>query len=154
MLVASALQVCSYFVLIDFWPCLVNPPSSSCFKNTLFRFLAMTMNRKPGVLPSAPNTVFPTQTELSGQTAQENRHGALVADKHFRHGWAELRCATWWVSKTWYECACSVVCDSLQPAPPPPWTAARQAPLSIEFSRQEYWSGLPFPSPLGMRKRM
>ena len=119
MLVASALQVCSYFVLIDFWPCLVNPPSSSCFKNTLFRFLAMTMNRKPGVLPSAPNTVFPTQTELSGQTAQENRHGALVADKHFRHGWAELRCATWWVSKTWYECACSVVCDSLRPAPRP-----------------------------------
>ena len=27
------------------------------------------------------------------------------------------------------------------------WTAARQAPLSMEFSRQEYWSGLPFPSP-------
>ena len=29
-----------------------------------------------------------------------------------------------------------------------PWTAACQAPLSMEFSRQEYWSGLPFPSPL------
>ena len=28
-----------------------------------------------------------------------------------------------------------------------PWTAARQAPVSVEFSRQEYWSGLPFPSP-------
>ena len=28
-----------------------------------------------------------------------------------------------------------------------PWTVARQAHLSIEFSRQEYWSGLPFPSP-------
>ena len=28
-----------------------------------------------------------------------------------------------------------------------PWTAARQAPLSMEFSKQEYWSGLPFPSP-------
>ena len=28
-----------------------------------------------------------------------------------------------------------------------PWTAARQAPLSMEFSRQEYWSGLPFPTP-------
>ena len=27
------------------------------------------------------------------------------------------------------------------------WTAARQAPLSVEFSGQEYWSGLPFPSP-------
>ena len=28
-----------------------------------------------------------------------------------------------------------------------PWTVARQAPLSMRFSRQEYWSGLPFPSP-------
>ena len=27
------------------------------------------------------------------------------------------------------------------------WTAAHQAPLSVEFSRQEYWSGLPCPSP-------
>ena len=27
------------------------------------------------------------------------------------------------------------------------WTVARQAPLSMEFSRQEYWSGLPCPSP-------
>ena len=28
-----------------------------------------------------------------------------------------------------------------------PWTEAHQGPLSMEFSRQEYWSGLPFPSP-------
>ena len=28
-----------------------------------------------------------------------------------------------------------------------PWTVACQAPLSMEFSRQEYWSGLPFPFP-------
>ena len=28
-----------------------------------------------------------------------------------------------------------------------PWTVARQAPLSLGFLRQEYWSGLPFPSP-------
>ena len=27
------------------------------------------------------------------------------------------------------------------------WTVAQQAPLSMELSRQEYWSGLPFPSP-------
>ena len=27
------------------------------------------------------------------------------------------------------------------------WTVAYQAPQSMEFSRQEYWSGLPFPSP-------
>ena len=36
----------------------------------------------------------------------------------------------------------SVMSDSVNP-----WTVARQAPLSMGFSRQEYWSGLPFPSP-------
>ena len=30
-----------------------------------------------------------------------------------------------------------------------PWTAAHQAPLSMGFSRREYWCGLPFPSPKG-----
>ena len=34
------------------------------------------------------------------------------------------------------------LCDSVAS-----WTVACQAPLSIEFSRQQYWSGLPFPSP-------
>ena len=28
-----------------------------------------------------------------------------------------------------------------------PWTVACQAPLSVGFSRHEYWNGLPFPSP-------
>ena len=36
-----------------------------------------------------------------------------------------------------------VVSDSLQP----PWAVARQAPVFMGFSRHEYWSGLPFPSP-------
>ena len=31
-----------------------------------------------------------------------------------------------------------------------PWTVAHQAPPSTEFSRQEYWSGLPFPSPVDL----
>ena len=35
---------------------------------------------------------------------------------------------------------CPTLCD--------PWTVAHQAPLSMGFPRQEYWSGLPFP-PLG-----
>ena len=34
---------------------------------------------------------------------------------------------------------CPVLCD--------PWTEAQEAPLSMGFSRQEYWNGLPFPSP-------
>ena len=31
-----------------------------------------------------------------------------------------------------------------------PWTVAYQAPPSMGFSRQEYWSGLPLPSPVGI----
>ena len=33
-----------------------------------------------------------------------------------------------------------------------PWTAAHQAPPSMGFSRQEYWSGVPLPSPFSMYK--
>ena len=43
---------------------------------------------------------------------------------------------------TWWWCSRSVVSDSVTP-----WTVAYQAPLSMGFSRQEYWSRLPFPSP-------
>ena len=34
-----------------------------------------------------------------------------------------------------------------------PWTAAYQAPLSMGFSRQEYWSAVPLPSPTGHHTR-
>ena len=36
------------------------------------------------------------------------------------------------------------------PTPATPWTVACQAPLSMRFSRQEYWSELLFPSPGGL----
>ena len=36
---------------------------------------------------------------------------------------------------------CLTLCDPMD------WTVAYQAPQSMEFSRPEYWSGLPFPSP-------
>ena len=42
-------------------------------------------------------------------------------------------------------CACSVVCHVQLFVIP--WTVVCQIPLSMEFCRQEYWSGLPFPPP-------
>ena len=42
---------------------------------------------------------------------------------------------------------CVHVCTVLSGFLGPPWTEARQAPLSMGFPRQEYWSGLPFPPP-------
>ena len=49
----------------------------------------------------------------------------------------------------------SNVCDScsVMPDSATPWTIACQAPLFMEFSRQDYWSGLPFPSPKYLLKR-
>ena len=41
-----------------------------------------------------------------------------------------------------YMYACSLISDSASP-----WTVDHQAALSMEVSRQEFWSGLPFPTP-------
>ena len=43
-----------------------------------------------------------------------------------------------------YACTCVL---SHVPLFVTPWTVVRQAPLSMEFSSQKYWSGLPFPTP-------
>ena len=58
---------------------------------------------------------------------------------------------TWLLEKTWFwlygkwKWSHSVVSDFAIP-----WTVVYQASLSMGFSRQEYWSGLPFPSPGGL----
>ena len=44
-------------------------------------------------------------------------------------------------------CCCCLVAQSCLDTFATSGTAAQQDPLSIEFPRQEYWSGLPFPSP-------
>ena len=44
-------------------------------------------------------------------------------------------------------CVCVRVCAQSCSILEAPWTVAHPAPLSMEFSRQEYWSGMPFPSP-------
>ena len=51
---------------------------------------------------------------------------------------------TWNITNALWKWKCySVMSDSLWP----PWTVAWQVPLSMEFSRQEYWGGFPFPFP-------
>ena len=48
-----------------------------------------------------------------------------------------------------FVCVCVYVCviHSVMSDSVTPWTVASQAPLSMGFFRQEYWSGLPFPLP-------
>ena len=64
----------------------------------------------------------------------------LWTSEHHLLLWAHLWCPLW--SHGEVKWSHSVVSDSEIP-----WTAALQAPPSMGFSRQEYWSGLPFPSP-------
>ena len=55
-------------------------------------------------------------------------------------------CLLHWQVNSWplsYQCVCSVLSDSFAT----PRTIAHEVPLSMEFSRQEYCSGLPLPSP-------
>ena len=76
--------------------------------------------------------------------------------------WAEVLCSTWGLPESKLETVfCSgrrilIHCgggvggglvDKSFPTLATPWTVACQAPLSVGFSRQEYWSGLPFPPP-------
>ena len=46
-----------------------------------------------------------------------------------------------------YQHVCMLGCSVMSNSFETPWTVALQAPLSMGFSRQEYWSDLPFPSP-------
>ena len=57
---------------------------------------------------------------------------------------AQSRCTVLQVTRAQHEEAKSLSRVQLFATP---WTVACQAPLSMGFSRQEYWNGLPFPSP-------
>ena len=59
----------------------------------------------------------------------------------FEHYFASI----WKWSESEVAQSCPTLCDPIDSSPP--LTVAQQAPLSMGFSRQEYWSGLPFPSP-------
>jgi len=52
----------------------------------------------------------------------------------------------YWQRK-WYVKSCMLSCSVMSDSLWPPWTVVHQAPPSMGFSWQEYWSGLPFPPP-------
>ena len=80
----------------------------------------------------------PTPVFLPGESQEWGSLRAAV------YGVAQSRTQLKWLSSWQYllYVSRSVVSDSATP-----WIGARQAPLSLGFSRQEYWSGLPFPAP-------
>ena len=78
--------------------------------------------RGPGFDPWSGNEVLHAATKT--QCSQVNKYLAITKKPIER---AQLLSCVWFFAT--------------------PWTIARQAPLFMEFSRREYWSGLPCPSP-------
>ena len=86
---------------------------------------------------------------VKGLSEQRQVHEEKKGGMPFhRDSWKDRFCKA--SSSTLYcTCNCTYVCQSLSHVPlfATPWTVAHQAPQSMEFSRQECWSGLLFPSP-------
>ena len=64
--------------------------------------------------------------------------------------WTNEERGTWkrsFLKVFWCDYLCTLICFSCVQLCVTPWTVAHQAPLSMGFSRQEHWSGLPFPLP-------
>ena len=86
---------------------------------------------------------------------------SVVSDSVRPHRWQPTRLPCPWDSpgkNTGVDCHFLFQCMKVKsetevaqscPTPRTPWTAAYQAPLSMGFSRQEYWSRVPLPSPSG-----
>ena len=95
---------------------------------------------------TAPELYRPSASPSRGETSQRVMGGKMLPTKRMDlHHFKVIpvkRCGQE-ISKT---CVFCCVLSHVQLFLTP-WTVAHLAPLSMEFSRQEYWSGLPFPSP-------
>ena len=80
------------------------------------------------------------QDQGGRMTGWEPSSRSQTWNKH-SHGWRGPRTLRGLFSFCICPCACSVMSNPFAT----PWTAAHQASLSMEFSRQDHWSWLPFP---------
>ena len=74
-------------------------------------------------------------------------HCCLDCTSPFHNSYQSMRCKTYRYSVCVCLCVLGTYCKVMSNSCATPWTVAHQTPLSMESSRQEYWSGLPFPSP-------
>ena len=86
---------------------------------------------------------------MSGQTSEWSLHNQECGTRAL----FSLSLTAGWLARTTMEAPlCPTLCVRAQPLCrvrlfATPWTVARQAPLSMEFLREDYWSGLPLPCP-------
>ena len=110
--------------------------------------LAASYTRSCHFSPAPSPPLLPT---LCSAMLKLNNHAVLVLKSAIHSHVLSSRLASpnvWPVTASQYPCSKFVVSRfSRVKLFATPWTVAHQVPLSMEFSRQEYWSGLPFPSP-------
>ena len=111
---------------------------ASCFWAVcVFAFLEAT-KRTPASPMEVQTLANTARRPLSSQEEASLPPGTLAPNSaHSRSSKKMFPGLTW-------NCCCLIAkpCPTLAT----PWTVARRAPLFMGFSRQEYWSGLPFPS--------
>ena len=93
----------------------------------------------PGQSWKKKETVLPASSRLSGEVWSPAEGGGWGVEKK-KKGQLELQLGPAKIRV--HECTVSRVRLFVTP-----WTVAHHTPLSMQFSRQEYWRGLPFPSP-------
>ena len=92
-----------------------------------------------GLTPELPEITACPQSVLPGTPLQRGLRGPLLQSV-CRFPFLGCLCLLLRAMPTVLLCTCSLVSAT-------PWTIAHQGPLSLEFSRPESWSGLPFPPP-------
>ena len=88
-----------------------------------------------------PWTVEPTMPDKDGCTSYRREDQTWVEYKHHSFMTSALKDPAATAAKSLQ--LCPTLCEPIDGSPP-----AHQAPPSLGFSRQEHWSGLPFPSPM------
>ena len=95
----------------------------------------------PGIYPGFPTLQADSlPSELPRKPMGCGKH--FVFSQEVKHGFSTV-----WGISTLNLHVVQVLVAQLCPTLATPWTVAHQAPLSMEFSRQEYWNGLLFPFP-------
>ena len=108
----------------------------------ILEWVAISFSSDPGITPRSPALQADSLAcELQGKPPYNPSYLAVTIFHRIGHNLATKPPPSYFNMKV------KVLATQLCPALVTSWTVACQAPASMGFSRQEYWSGLPFPSP-------
>ena len=105
----------------------------------------VTVMKKVGILQEWPNVRHEVSKHCWKSLASKLAWQVVATNLQFVKNPVSAQATKWSAIERGTVISRSVVSDSVTP-----WPVARQGPLSMGFSRQEYWGGLPGPSPGGL----